>query len=258
MNPRLHTAPLTWPVPTGSLLQDDQRRGPQDRLPKACPAALDFLPRLAGRTDQDERQRPQLLHFPHRHSQADQDQGKRHLGRDNLQARSTHASALPQLPQPPRPAGVQGGQLLAAPLQGLSLGPFKEAVFLACLSHRDTVLGVQLWRCDLMLVNVAVGVFLSPGQEPGWHPGAGGGGGGEPRTVWGITRQDSDTAAGCGQPSLGPGPSTEAPQQNSPACSKCSGMSPRHSGAAGLCVRPALQGLVPLCANLPPRAAPGC
>uniref|UniRef100_A0A8D0S7I8 Tryptophan--tRNA ligase, cytoplasmic n=1 Tax=Sus scrofa TaxID=9823 RepID=A0A8D0S7I8_PIG len=62
--------------PAGPVLQDDQRRGPQDRLPQARPAALDLLPCPAGGPDQNERQRPQLLHLPHGHGQADQDQGQ--------------------------------------------------------------------------------------------------------------------------------------------------------------------------------------
>ena len=52
-------AALVFPcpcLPTGPVLQDDQGRGPQDRLPQASPLALDLLPCPAGGPDQDERQ----------------------------------------------------------------------------------------------------------------------------------------------------------------------------------------------------------
>lgn len=45
-------------TPVGSLLPDDPGCGPQDRLPQACPTALNLLPRTAGGPDQDVRQRP--------------------------------------------------------------------------------------------------------------------------------------------------------------------------------------------------------
>lgn len=79
-------------LPTGPILQDDQGRGPKDWLPQASPLALDLLPCPAGGPDQDERQRPQLLHLPHGHSQADQDQGEHGPGLGETHALTTALS----------------------------------------------------------------------------------------------------------------------------------------------------------------------
>lgn len=63
------------PFSSGPVLPDDAGRGSSDRLSEAGSASLHLLPGAAGSSDQDERQRGQLLHLPDRLGQTDQEQG---------------------------------------------------------------------------------------------------------------------------------------------------------------------------------------
>lgn len=64
-----------WNCSSGSVFQDDAGRGSSDRVSQTGSASLHLLPGAAGSSDQDERQRRQLLHLPDRHGQTDQEQG---------------------------------------------------------------------------------------------------------------------------------------------------------------------------------------
>ncbi len=64
-----------WNCSSGSVFPDDAGRGSSDRFSQTSSASLHLLPGAAGSSDQDERQRRQLLHLPDRHGQADQEQG---------------------------------------------------------------------------------------------------------------------------------------------------------------------------------------